>query len=407
MRFGKTILRSACLLLGGFCLLTLAACGGANNEITPPTISLTTHIPSPTNDSYPSGLQVKGTVDDPQATLQISATPADILSDVNATAPDWSFTLSNLVEGANLITIAATDAKGNANTAYIPIILDSTPPPLLLGPVSTVTPNTAQTIGGITENGATVQVTVDTLSDQQVTPVSPADAPYGWEENISGLAEGVNTVTVTATDKAGNANLNPVTTTITLDPSAPDVAIDPISPAVLKSNLTLTGTVQEGATVTVSASGATVSDLQQSAGTWSGKVSGLPKGESTPVTVTATDASGNVGTAEVDLVYNTAPTVTSTVPTANRTDASVNTAIQAVFDQPVLNVATSFTLKNSAGDAVQGTVSYDSASNTATFTPSSPLLHGNTYKATLSNRIINVAGTALAPTSWSFSTTYQ
>jgi hypothetical protein len=54
---------------------------------------------------------------------------------------------------------------------------------------------------------------------------------------------------------------------------------------------------------------------------------------------------------------------------------------------------------------VSGSVSYDSGTNTATFTPSANLLYETTYTATLSTTITDVAGNPLASTySWSFTT---
>jgi hypothetical protein len=61
-------------------------------------------------------------------------------------------------------------------------------------------------------------------------------------------------------------------------------------------------------------------------------------------------------------------------------------------------------VKDSSGAAVAGTVAYDSASNTATFTPGSALSYGITYTATVSGAT-NAAGQSMpAPYSWLFTT---
>jgi hypothetical protein len=59
-----------------------------------------------------------------------------------------------------------------------------------------------------------------------------------------------------------------------------------------------------------------------------------------------------------------------------------------------------------AGDgAVAGTVSYDSTTNTATLTPSTPLLFSTSYTATVASTIKAADGTPLAgPVTWSFTT---
>lgn len=406
MKRGKTLAHCIFFLLASFTLLSLSACGG-NQDITPPTITLSTKIGAAINDPHTnSPLTVKGTVDDPNATVEISANPSSILSNVVA-GSNWSFDLKNLQEGSNLITITATDQKGNMNTAYISVILDTVPPPLLLGPVSTVTPNSEQKIGGISESGATVALTGTSVSAADVTPL---DTGYSWEKQVTGLQDGDNTLTVQATDAAGNPSKPPVETTVTVDPAAPAVAIDSLNPAVLSDHVTLTGTADPGATLNVTvAAPATVSDIQQPTadGVWQATISGLPKGVPTAVTATAgpADAGGNLGTAVVDLVYNTAPQVLSTDPVSNDTNISVNQAITAKLDQPVLNVNnTTFFLTDVQGNSVTGTVKFDSTTDTATFTPAKPLYSGTTYTATLSSKIINNAGTPLPQHTWQFTT---
>jgi hypothetical protein len=62
----------------------------------------------------------------------------------------------------------------------------------------------------------------------------------------------------------------------------------------------------------------------------------------------------------------------------------------------------SFVLKDSAGNTITATVSYNSATTTATLTPSAALVDGVTYKVMVSGDE-NVAGYAMTnPVSWSF-----
>jgi hypothetical protein len=99
----------------------------------------------------------------------------------------------------------------------------------------------------------------------------------------------------------------------------------------------------------------------------------------------------------------TAPTVDSTSPTNGATDVLVDTVVTATFSE-VMDESTittgSFTI---AG--VSGSVSYNSGSYTATFTPAADLAYDTTYTASLSTAITDAAGNPLASTySWSFTT---
>jgi len=104
----------------------------------------------------------------------------------------------------------------------------------------------------------------------------------------------------------------------------------------------------------------------------------------------------------------TPPKVTSTDPASGATGVTVGSSIKATFDRdldPTTVTAQNFTVKDSSGTAATGTVSYDSASRTATFTPNPQLSSGTTYTATIATAIKATDGTAMAsPQTWSFTT---
>ena len=105
----------------------------------------------------------------------------------------------------------------------------------------------------------------------------------------------------------------------------------------------------------------------------------------------------------------TPPTVTSKSPTSGATGVAVGSSITATFSEAVQSATvtgTTFTLKNSAGTSIPGTVTYDAALITATFKPSAPLAYSTSYTASLSNGIKDIAGNGLTPnpTRWSFTT---
>ena len=132
------------------------------------------------------------------------------------------------------------------------------------------------------------------------------------------------------------------------------------------------------------------------------------------VYVRATDAAANT-TAEANYASDSftvateeAPSVSSVSPVNGATDVATYTTVTVTFDMAMDEstiTTSSFTLSN--GGAVSGTVSYDSGTYTATFTPTANLASNTTYTATLSTAITSAGGTPLASVySWSFATVY-
>ncbi|WP_333600466.1 Ig-like domain-containing protein [Flavobacterium sp.] len=140
-----------------------------------------------------------------------------------------------------------------------------------------------------------------------------------------------------------------------------------------------------------------------------------PNGNLTANTIyTATITTGAKNTAgtpiNADYVWNfttgtaIAPKVISTSPTPNENGVLLNKVITATFDMTMnpLTIPTSFTLKQGT-NTVSGNVTY--LGNTASFTPTNPLLENTTYTTTISTTAKNVAGIALANEYvWSFTT---
>lgn len=101
-----------------------------------------------------------------------------------------------------------------------------------------------------------------------------------------------------------------------------------------------------------------------------------------------------------------APSVTSRSPLANATNVGLSPTITAQLSEPVTGVSTTSMAISNVSNFVNlaATVSYDSASRTATLHPSAPLVLGATYRVAMSGRITDLAGNPLAWTTWNFST---
>ncbi|AKG23983.1 hypothetical protein IJ00_24135 [Calothrix sp. 336/3] len=122
----------------------------------------------------------------------------------------------------------------------------------------------------------------------------------------------------------------------------------------------------------------------------------------------------------VDVIFSTTapqdttpPTVTGTTPASGATGVSLATNVTATFSEaiaPTTVNTNTLELRGANNTLVSGTVSYNSANNSATFTPSSSLALSTTYTVTVKGgtvdpRIKDPAGNALAQNyTWSFTT---
>jgi len=128
------------------------------------------------------------------------------------------------------------------------------------------------------------------------------------------------------------------------------------------------------------------------------------------IVATATDGAGNstsdTSNNELHIHDSTSPTVSSTSPTANATAVARNSTVTATFDEDIFATTvdgTSFSLMDSDSSSVTGTVSFDGATNIATFMPASDLSKLTTYTATLSTGITDLVGNPMTVNyPWSF-----
>ena len=98
------------------------------------------------------------------------------------------------------------------------------------------------------------------------------------------------------------------------------------------------------------------------------------------------------------------PTVDSTSPTDNANGLGVGTSITATFSEP-MNGSTIDTNTFILNNGVTGTVTYDSNTTTARFTPTSNLHYNTTYTATITTAAEDLAGNPLQTDyTWSFTT---
>jgi hypothetical protein len=131
------------------------------------------------------------------------------------------------------------------------------------------------------------------------------------------------------------------------------------------------------------------------------------------VTTGVKDVAGNQLPSNSPSTFTTAldttpPGVTATSPTNGQTNVAVGSAITVTFSENMDNSTintTTFTLRdNTASANVTGTVSYNSSTKIATFTPTAPLVANHNYTATVTTGAKDTAGNQL-PTNAVFSFT--
>jgi hypothetical protein len=118
----------------------------------------------------------------------------------------WARSVS-LSEGSNSLLVTAVDAVGNSASETLTVVLDTTPPALAVtAPADdTVVDQPSVDVTGTTDAGATVWV----------NGVVASDGTADWAATVV-LAEGANTITITAADDLGNSVT--VTRTVTYTP---------------------------------------------------------------------------------------------------------------------------------------------------------------------------------------------
>ncbi|MGO4258889.1 Ig-like domain-containing protein, partial [Marmoricola sp. RAF53] len=216
--------------------------------------------------------------------------------------PDGSWSCAPttpLSDGGHTVTATQKDPAGNTGPSDSQsFTVDATAPaaPLITGPAEGSVVNTTKpTITGTGEAGATVKVT-DGSGATVCTALVQAGGTWSCIPS-SPLPDGPQTLTATQIDPAGNTSA-PVNVTFTVDTTAPDAPVieGPVEGAVVNTATpSITGTGEDGATVTVTDAGGNVvcSTKVKGDGTWScDPTAGLPEGQQT-LTATQTDPSGN------------------------------------------------------------------------------------------------------------------
>jgi MYXO-CTERM domain-containing protein len=210
----------------------------------------------------------------------------------------WSFTVTTpLAEGAHAVSASAVDAAGNmGQPATRDFTVDlSAPMVTITAPVAGQTvSDTSPTITGQAEPNSIVTIFIDGV--EVGTAITDGQGTWGYDSLE--LTEGMHTVEARVTDAAGNVGSSG-TVEFTVKVSAPVAIVTPVAGgAVTGPRVTVTGTGEPGATITVTVGGQTQTAVVGADGKWSVTFEDVPSG------MTTIDAGDGSSTATVTFTVN-------------------------------------------------------------------------------------------------------
>jgi RHS repeat-associated protein len=301
-------------------------------DSTPPAAPVLSPLPSPTKTPV---VTLLGTAEGNATVKVLSGTT--LIGTVTADG-QGSFTLAGvaLTEGTNTFTASARDAAGNEGPASAPldVVLDTQAPVLTVStlPDGSYTNNATLNITGTVQDNVGLR---DLQVNDTVVPVN-ADASFSY---ALVLTSGANTVTVVATDLAGNQASD--TRTITLDQTAPVITVT--TPAdnskTAQGLLTVSGSVDKAATVLVTLGG-NAQPAALTGNAFSADLN-LTSGTNT-IEVTATDLAGNKSTVKRTVLFDDQmPSVAITDPNQDLRTNKSSVTIRGTASDPLTQVSVS------------------------------------------------------------------
>jgi len=425
-------------------------------DVTPPNVLLTVPADGATNVSVLTPITVTFSEAMNPATINTStivlkvAGPGTVISgsvgyDGVTRIATFSPASGTLAFGTTytLTASGATDASGNAMAAAFivafttqaapdlapPTVTGSSPANSAIGVAVAVAPTVtfSEAMNPATINGSTITLRVTATSAVISGTVSYSaatnTATFTPSAQLSGTTGYTLAVTTGAQDLAGNSLASPFTSSFTTADVTPPgvVSTSPVNGAVnVLVNSAVTVTFSEsmnastinGSTITlrVTATSAPVSGtVSYSAATNTAtftptaSLSGST-GYTLAVTTGAKDLAGNSLASPFTSSFTTAditpPTVLSTSPVSGSVGVLITSSVSVTFSE-AMNPATintsTITLKRGPAPTIdEGTVSYDPATRTATFTPLFELLYNSPYTLTVTIGVTDVAGNHLA-----------
>ncbi len=264
--------------------------------------------------------------------------------------------------------------------------------PLTFNPVTSPARVATQTVSGTVQAGITPTVTVDTGA--VVAPVTVSG--INWSTTLSGLAQGANTVTVSAVVSGVPTTL---TAAIVVDSIPPALTMNPVTSPL--ASQALSGTVEAGVAVRVSVNGGTPLPATVTGTSWSFNAS-LTLASNT-ISVAATDGVSNTATVAATIALPPAGGTPGQPSTAtspgNITLTASNGVITSITESDVpAGVPASFAVTKALSFGVTGVTDRSNFTITYPFLPENSVFYQvingawkQLYPINQSSGIINVA----------------
>jgi hypothetical protein len=378
-------------------VISVTRTGAADSVV--PTIAIATPSAASTFSTANATVSIAGTAADNAAVVQVSWVNNKGGSGVATGTTTWAVPSVTLQTGANVITVTAKDAAGNTASDVITVTrTDGAPVVTITSPTSAAgysTSSNSLVLGGAASDDVAI-AQVSWSNDQGGSGV--ATGTTTWSVPAVALKPGVNTVTVTARDTAGNTASATLAVRVS-DVTVPTVQITaPSSSAAFPlavSTINIEGVSADDFGVTrltwVSDRGGSGAATVKADGRWIAGGITLQPGVNV-LTVTATDAAGNTGTDVARITFDRGlPTIAVASPTKaatyTTTSSSVTLAGTASDDSGIARV-TWATDKGQVGEAT-GTTAWAIPSvavplGTTVVTVTAHDNSGNTASVTLS-----------------------
>ncbi|WP_240357922.1 Ig-like domain-containing protein [Myxococcus vastator] len=292
----------------------VTATDSAGNESAPASVTFTvdTSAPDTAIDSGPEALTNETFASFVFSSNESPVTYECSLDGAAFTACTAQAQFGPLADGSHTLAVRAVDAAGNVDgtpATHTWEVDTEAPAVAITFPASGEVLDTATvTYTGTAEPHSTVVVVVDGNTVGTVE----ADASGQWTLPVdTTLAEGPHTVSVTATDEAGNSS-DAVTHTFTVDAEPPETTFTQTPPALSASDMATFGFASDEAPVTYACSldGAPFSACDNPA-----ELTGLTDGEHV-LEVRARDTDGNVDPTPASYTWTVDTTAPETVITA-------------------------------------------------------------------------------------------
>jgi hypothetical protein len=317
-----------------------------------PTVVITAPVPASTFSTSNPAIALGGTASDNAGVVQVAWSNNQGGSGVAAGTTAWTSAVA-LKPGHNVITVAAKDAAGNVATDVLTVTLADAAAPVLSITVPTnadtyTTTANSVALGGTASDASGVKE-VRWANDRGGSGL--ASGTTSWSVTALPLQLGVNVITVTATDAAGNVAGDRVI--ISADGRAPTIAISsPAANSVIKAEtVTLAGTSSDDRGVTEVSWSNNRGGSGRATGTTSWSVANAPLQPGSNVfTVTAVDGVGNRTAATVSVTRDSAaPAVSILVPTTAPTFSTSKSSV-AISGKAIDDAGTTLVMwQNSRG----------------------------------------------------------